>query len=138
MTSQKLRTALLAYLASIIEDIPVVASENFETIELPLIAVRIDEVQKHSRTLSKAEIISLSITFKAHAGDELTEQDIYDVSDEILTSIQSPSALRSSLNIIIEDGVNIDHIQFTGGSTDFDDNTFEVTFQGECVIQRVF
>lgn len=135
MNSQKLKTAIISYLSNSITEYPVVDSEADVDVVLPLIAVKIDSTERHSRAIFSAEVIEISIAVITHAGDEYSDVEFYDICDDVLALIKNPEVLKPALNTLLGETLHVDHIQFSGGSTDFDEQANTCTFNGTAVTQ---
>jgi len=134
--TDKIIAALIAHIETEIEDVPVVFGETHEETQNPSIVVKVDNIENHSRAIFNAKIINVSIQYRNHAEDETEETQTNTVND-IEDLIFNPDTLKTALNTIIEDGVIIDHIQFTAPVGDWDEQTYTSTFQGVCVAQKV-
>lgn len=134
MTSDKIKSAMIAYLGTKI-DLPVVDAESFDEVELPCVAVKISQVERMSLALAKVESITMQVVYRAHSGDDTRETSLM-IADTIAAELIEPATIKAAINASIEDGVVVDFLQFAGGSPEWDEATFECTWEGECYAQR--
>lgn len=134
MTSDKIKRAMIAYLGTKI-DLPVVDAESFDELELPCVAVKISQVERVSLALAKVENITIQVVYREHAADTTRESALL-ISEVIDAELIEPATIKAAINTNIEDGIVVDFLQFAGGSPEWDEATFECTWEGECYAQR--
>jgi hypothetical protein len=137
MTTDKLSNALVAILEAIKPDaaITVVDARSVDEIDLPTVAVDVAEPEKHSLALPGVMKCPVTITLRAHSGDGKTRDELKTWADTIEKAINSPTGTRDSLTYSGE-GILCHYFQMDGGSTRWEDTTFEASFTAEAWIQR--
>ena len=137
MTTDKLTNALIAILEPVKPDasITVVDARGLEEIDLPTIAVDVGDPEKHSLALPGVMKCQVEITLRAHSGDDASRATLKTWADAIEKAINSPSEIRDAISNSGL-GVQCDHFQMDGGSTRWEDTTFEATFTAEAWIVR--
>lgn len=137
MTTDKLTNALIAILEPIKPDssITVVDARSVSEIDLPTIAVDVGEPERHSLALPGVMKCPVEITIRAHTGDGETRATLKTWADAIEQAINGTAnvaGLISGSGL----GVQCHHFQMDGGSTRWEDTTFEAVFTAEAWIQR--
>jgi hypothetical protein len=137
MTTDKLTNALIAILEPVKPDasITVADARGLDEIDLPTIAVDVGDPERHSLALPGVMKCPVEITLRAHSGDDAGRSTLKTWADAIEKAINSPSEIRDAISNSGL-GVQCDHFQMDGGSTRWEDTTFEATFTAEAWIQR--
>ena len=137
MTTDKLTNALIAILEPAKPDasITVADARGIDEIDLPTIAVDVGDPERHSLALPGVMKCPVEITLRCHTGDGDSRSTLKTWADTIEKAINSPSDMRDSINSSGL-GVHCDYFQMDGGSTRWEDTTFEATFTAEAWIQR--
>jgi hypothetical protein len=133
MTSDKVKSAIIAYLSNNLE-ITVVDSERFDDVELPCVTVKIASVEKLSLALAKADNVTIEITYRAHSGDD-SRGDAMDVAEAIDDLLNDPESIKSAVNEDL-DGVLVDYLFFSGSMPEWDESTLNQQWQATCYAQR--
>lgn len=137
MTTDKLTNALIAILEPIKPDasITVADARAQEAIELPCIAITVNDPERHSLALPGVMKCPVEIVLRAHPGDGETRSTLKSWADTIERAINLPEQIRDDITSAGLD-VKCDVFLFDGGSTSWDETTFEATFSAEAWIQR--
>lgn len=137
MTTDKLTNAIIAILEPVKPDasITVVDARGMEGIDLPTIAVDVGDPERHSLALPGVMKCPVEITLRAHTGDGESRATLKTWADTIEKAINSPSEMRDALTYSGE-GFLCHYFQMDGGSTRWEDTTFEASFTAEAWIQR--
>jgi hypothetical protein len=128
MTTQRIITSLVDYLAAMLPDVTVTAATNYEKIDLPLIAVRITSAEPHSIAVRGVLIVQLEAVLREHVGDDETG-----MQDQIEQLMNDPDLMAHILN----KGVRVDHYQYSGSSEDWDEAARETTYSCDLLAVRV-
>ena len=137
MTTDKLTNALIAILEPVKPDasITVVDARAIAEIDMPTIAVDVGDPERHSMAMPGVMKCPVEITLRAHSGDGETRATLKTWADAIEKAINGTTAVSSAItNAGL--GVQCDYFQMDGGSTRWEDTTFEATFTAEAWIQR--
>jgi hypothetical protein len=137
MTTDKLTNALIAILDPVKPDasITVVDARNIAEIDLPTIAVDVGEPERHSLAIPGVMKCPVDITLRAHSGDGVTRATLKTWADTIEKAINGTSTIRDSITASGL-GVQCDYFQMNGGSTRWEETTFEAVFTAEAWIVR--
>jgi hypothetical protein len=137
MTTDKLTNALIALLEPIKPDasITVVDARAISDIDLPTIAVDVGEPERHSLALPGVMKCPVEITLRAHSGDGVTRDTLKAWADAIERNINGTINVASFISGSGL-GVQCDYFQMDGGSTRWEETTFEASFTAEAWIQR--
>lgn len=137
MTTDKLTNALIAILDAAKPDdsLVVVDARNQEDCAFPLIAVDVQEPERHSLAIPGVMKCPVEITLRAHPGDGETRATLTSWEDDIERLLNDPASIRDSITFQGL-GVQCDYFQIDGGSTKWDETTFEATFTAEAWIVR--
>lgn len=137
MTTDKLTNALIAILnaAKPDEGIAVVDARAQDEIAFPLIAVSVEQPERHSLAIPGVMKCPVEITLRAHPGDGETRDTLKTWADDMERMLNDPSSVRDSITLQGL-GVQCDYFQLDGGSTRWEETTFEATFTAEAWIVR--
>ena len=137
MTTDKLTNAMIAILEPIKPDasIAVVDARQLETIDLPTIAVAVDDPERHSLAMPGVQKCAVTITLRVHSGDGDTRATVKTWADTIEKAINGTTSVRDAITSSGL-GVQCDYFQMHGGSTSWEETTFEASFACEAWIVR--
>jgi hypothetical protein len=137
MTTDKLTNALIALLEPIKPDasITVVDARAIADIDLPTIAVDVGDPERHSLALPGVMKCPVAITLRAHSGDGVARETLKAWADAIERNINGTINVASFISGSGL-GVQCDYFQMDGGSTRWEETTFEASFTAEAWIQR--
>ena len=137
MTTDKLTNALIAILEPVKPDasITVVDARGIDEIDLPTIAVDVGDPERHSLAMPGVMKCSVEITLRAHTGDGETRATLKTWADTIERAINGTTVVRDAISNSGL-GLQCDYFQMDGGSTRWEDTTFEATFTAEAWIVR--
>jgi len=137
MTTDKLTNALIALLEPVKPDasITVVDARAISDIDMPTIAVDVGEPERHSLALPGVMKCPVEITLRAHSGDGETRATLKTWADTIERNINGTTNVASLISGTGL-GVQCDFFQMDGGSTRWEETTFEAVFTAEAWIQR--
>jgi hypothetical protein len=137
MTTDKLTNALIGIIDAIKPDadITVADGRGLADIDLPCIAISIEEPERHSLAIPGVMKCPLTITLRAHYGDGETRETLTDWADAIEQAINLPSQIRDAITESGE-GLQCDFFQTNGGSTQWEESTFEAAFTAEAWVVR--
>jgi len=128
MTTQRIITSLVDYLAAMLPDVTVTAATNYDKIDLPLIAVRVTSAEPHSIAVRGVLIVQMEVVLREHVGDDETG-----LQDQIEQLMNDPDLMIYILN----KGVRVDHYQYGGSSEDWDEAARETTYSCDLLAVRV-
>lgn len=137
MTTDKLTNALIAILEPIKPDssITVADARGLDAIDLPTIAVDVGEPERHSLAIPGVMKCAVEITLRAHSGDDADRATLKTWADTIEKAINGPDAIKAAItNSGL--GIQCDFFQMNGGSTRWEETTFEAVFTAEAWIVR--
>jgi hypothetical protein len=134
-TTQRIKDALVSYLTdnSPADSILVTDANARTDLTLPCIAVDIQGSAAHSVALHMVSTADVSITLRAHTGDE-PEADIAAWIDQLETLFFDQSAMVDALNqsqVIFWDWT------YNGSVQNWDEALLEVTFTAACTFGRI-
>lgn len=137
MTTDKLTNALIAIIDAIKPDasITVVDARGLDDIDLPTIAVDVGDPERHSLAIPGVMKCSVEITLRAHSGDDADRATLKTWADAIERAINGPEVTRDAItNSGL--GLKCDYFQVDGGSTRWEETTFEAAFTAEAWVVR--
>ncbi len=137
MTTDKLTNALIAILEPIKPDasITVVDARAMSAIDLPTIAVDVGDPERHSLAIPGVMKCPVDIVLRCHSGDGETRATLNTWADTIEKAINGPNVTRDAItNSGL--GIQCDFFQLNGGSTRWEDTTFEAAFSAEAWVVR--
>lgn len=137
MTTDKLTNALIALLEPVKpnDSITVVDARSQDEIELPTIAVDVGEPERHSLAIPGVMKCPVEITLRTHSGDGVERDTLKTWADTIEQNLNGTSDV-ASLITGTGLGVQCDFFQMDGGSTRWEETTFEAVFTAEAWIHR--
>jgi hypothetical protein len=137
MTTDKLTSALIAILEPVKPDssITVVDARAQADIDLPTIAVDVGEPERHSLAIPGVMKCPVEITMRCHSGDGETHTTLKTWADTIERNLNGQTSVRDAINGTGL-GLQCDYFQLDGGSTRWEDTTFEASFTAEAWIVR--
>ena len=137
MTTDKLTNALIAILEPVKPDasITVVDARAMDDIDLPTIAVDVGDPERHSLALPGVMKCPVEITLRCHSGDGETRATLKTWADTIERNINGTANVASLISGTGL-GVQCDFFQMDGGSTRWEDATFEAVFTAEAWVVR--
>lgn len=137
MTTDKLSNALVGIIEAVKPDasITVVDARAVDEIDLPTIAVDIQEPERHSLALPGVMKCPVNVVLRAHSGDGKTRTELKDWADDIEKVLNGPDAIRDAINNSGQ-GLACFYFQMDGGSTRWEETTFEASFTAEAWVQR--
>lgn len=100
-----------------------------------MIAVDVADPERHSLAIPGVMKCPVTITLRAHSGDDATRDDLTDWADAIEALINDPAEIRDAITAAV-DGLQCDYFKIDGGSTNWEETTFEATFSAEAWIVR--
>ena len=137
MTTDKLTNALIAILEPIKPDssITIADARGLAEIDLPTIAVDVGEPERHSLAIPGVMKCAVEITLRAHSGDDADRATLKTWADAIEKAINGPGTIKSEItNSGL--GIQCDFFQMNGGSTRWEETTFEAVFTAEAWVVR--
>ena len=137
MTTDKLTNALIAILEPIKPDssITVADARGLDAIDLPTIAVDVGEPERHALAIPGVMKCAVEITLRAHSGDDADRSTLKTWADAIEKAINGPDEIKAAItNSGL--GIQCDFFQMNGGSTRWEETTFEAVFAAEAWIVR--
>jgi hypothetical protein len=102
---------------------------------LPTIAVDVQEPERHSLAIPGVMKCPVEITLRVHPGDGETRATLKTWADDIERLLNDPAGTRDAITYSGL-GVQCDYFQIHGGSTDWEETTFEARFSAEAWIVR--
>ena len=137
MTTDKLTNALIAILDPIKPDasITVVDARAIADIDLPTIAVDVGDPERHSLAIPGVMKCQVEIALRAHPGDGETRATLKAWADAIERNINGALNVASAISSSGL-GLQCDYFQMDGGSTRWEETTFEAVFTAEAWIVR--
>jgi len=137
MTTDKLTNALIALLEPVKPDasITVVDARAIADIDLPTIAVDVADPERHSLAIPGVMKCPVEITLRAHSGDDVSRATLKTWADTIEKAINGTSVVRDAISNSGL-GIQCDYFQMDGGSTRWEETTFEAVFTAEAWVQR--
>jgi len=131
MTTQDIKTAIVSLIGGEIQSIPVVDAQQFSEVELPFIGVTMTS-ERISNALSKAYRGTVEIKLRAHSGDDLTVDQINDITNDLETYLADD--FKTALNAAL-DGIHIDYFAINGGIPQWESDSLECSFDCDIVFQ---
>lgn len=137
MTTDKLSNALVGIIEAVKPDasITVVDARAVDEIDLPTIAVDIQEPERHSLALPGVMKCPVNVVLRAHSGDGKTRDELKEWADAIEKVLNGPATIRDEISNSGE-GLLCHYFQMDGGSTRWEETTFEASFTAEAWVQR--
>lgn len=137
MTTDKLTNALIAILEPVKPDasITVVDARGLADIDLPTIAVDVAAAERHSLALPGVMRCQVEITLRVHSGDGNSRATLKTWADTIEQALNGTAIVRDAITSSGL-GIRCDYFQMDGGTTRWDETTFEVQFNCECLVTR--
>ena len=134
MTADKIKRQIITILQEFRPDpsISVVDAQNFEGIEMPVLAVGIPTMEPHNVALVGIHRIGVEITLRAQSGDDQTREELEAWCDEIESLLNDPTTMKSSIG----NGVRLDHWEYEGCEPEWKDVTLECVFSANGLVQR--
>lgn len=137
MTTDKLTNALVALMEAVKPDesLTVADARAIAEIDLPTIAVDVQEPERHSAALPGVMKCPVQIAMRCHSGDDVDRATLKTWADTIERHLNGVNYVR---DYITGSGLGIqcDFFQMDGGSTKWEDNVFEATFTAEAWVIR--
>lgn len=137
MTTDKLTNAIIAIFEPIKPDssITVVDARGLAEIDLPTIAVDVGEPERHSLAIPGVMKCPVEITLRAHSGDDADRATLKTWADTIEKEINAPDVIKAAITSSGL-GIQCDYFQMNGGSTRWEETTFEAVFTAEAWVVR--
>jgi hypothetical protein len=137
MTTDKLTNALIAILdaGKPSASITVADARSLDGIELPTIAVDVADPERHSMAIPGVMKCPVSITLRAHSGEDATRANLTTWADAIEKLINSPTDIRDGITSSGL-GIQCDFFKLDGGATRWEETTFEAVFSAEAWVVR--
>lgn len=137
MTTDKLSNALVGIIEAVKPDasITVVDARAVDEIDLPTIAVDVAEPERHSLAIPGVMKCPVNVVLRAHSGDGKTRDELKDWADAIEKVLNGPETVRDAITNSGE-GLLCHYFQIDGGSTRWEETTFEASFSAEAWVQR--
>ena len=137
MTTDKLANALIALMTAVKPhaDITVADARAFDELDIPAIVVDVREPEKHSLALPGVMKCPVEITLRVHPGDDTNRSTAQSWADTIERNLNGIGAVRDYITTAGL-GIQCDYFQMDGGSTRWEETTFEATFTCVAWVQR--
>ena len=131
MTTQDIKTAIVNLIGGAVATIPAVDAEQFSEVDLPFIGVTMTS-ERISNALAKAYRGTVEIKVRAHSGDDLTVDQINDITNDLETYLVAD--FKTVLNAAL-DGIHIDYFAINGGVPQWESDSLECAFDCDIVFQ---
>ena len=137
MTTDKLTNALIAILEVAKPDasITVADARALAEIDLPTIAVDVADVERHSLALPGVMRCQIEITLRVHSGDGDSRATLKTWADAIEQTLNGTAIVRDAITLSGL-GIRCDYFQMDGGTTRWEETTFEAAFTCEALVTR--
>jgi hypothetical protein len=131
MITQQIKAAIVAIFNEQIPQVKTVDAEQFAEVELPFIGVTMTS-ERYSNALPKAYRGTIEIKLRAHSGDDLTVDEINDVTNDIETLLNDDFAQLLNNQLV---NAQIDYFDTNGGIPQWESDSLECSFDCNVVFQ---
>jgi hypothetical protein len=132
--TQQIKNALITYLGGCgLTGVSIVDALQRAEFILPILAVDLPSVAAFDQTLPMVHSAEVTITLRAHSGDE-AEDDVDSWVDVVESALHDRSALT---DILSSAGIKVYDWTYDGSTEEWDDAILHVTFAAKCVVERI-